>query len=149
MKMTRASALRDERSGSARSQTMARVKATNTKPELLVRRLLTDMGYRYRIHRADLPGKPDIAFIGRRKVIFVHGCFWHGHHCKRGARAPRQNADYWVRKIAGNRARDEKHQAALAALGWTVLTIWECELGDRLNISSVLDTFLRETSPTA
>ena len=109
---------------------MARVRSRDTAPEMVVRRALTAMGYRYRLHRRDLPGTPDIAFIGRRAAVFVHGCFWHGHGCARGSRAPRANAAYWRDKIAGNRARDARNGAALAALGWRVLTLWECELGD-------------------
>lgn len=125
-----------------RSQTMARVKAKNSKPELFVRRLLTQMGYRYRLHRADLPGKPDIAFIGRRKVIFVHGCFWHGHACKRGARAPKANQDYWCRKIANNRARDERNCAALSDMGWSSLALWECQLVDEPMLRQRMIAFL-------
>lgn len=121
---------------------MARVKSRDTTPERIVRRLLTDLGYRYRLHRADLSGKPDIAFIGRRKVIFVHGCFWHGHDCKRGARAPRANADYWRDKIARNRARDARNAATLATAGWTALTIWECALGDTDAVTETLRRFL-------
>lgn len=116
---------------------MARVRSRDTKPELLIRRLLTQLGYRYRLHRSDLPGKPDIAFIGRRRAIFVHGCFWHGHDCARGSRAPKTNADYWRVKIARNRARDAAAIAALDAIGWRSLAVWECSLrdgalGDRL-----------------
>lgn len=109
---------------------MARVRARNTKPEIALRRLLTRLGYRYRLHRRDLPGTPDIAFIARRKVIFVHGCFWHGHGCKRGAREPKTNTDYWKAKIARNRARDDRAAAALSAMAWTSATVWECELRD-------------------
>jgi DNA mismatch endonuclease (patch repair protein) len=113
-----------------RSQTMARVRARDTAPEMIVRRMLTRMGYRYRLHRSDIPGKPDIAFIGRRKAIFVHGCFWHGHDCKRGARAPKANADYWAAKIDRNRQRDAVTAAQLVENGWSALTVWECELRD-------------------
>ena len=109
---------------------MARVKSRNTAPERLVRRILTELGYRYRLHRADLPGKPDIAFIGRRKAIFVHGCFWHGHDCRRGARVPKANREYWVAKIARNRARDADAVARLEAMGWSALALHECELRD-------------------
>lgn len=111
---------------------MARVKARDTGPELIVRRTLTQLGARYRLHRRDLPGRPDIAMIGRRKAIFVHGCFWHGHDCRRGSRTPRANADYWRTKIVRNRARDAEAIAGLTAKGWTTLVIWECELTDRL-----------------
>lgn len=121
---------------------MARVKSRNTAPELLVRRMLTDLGYRYRLHRSDLPGKPDIAFIGRRKAIFVHGCFWHGHHCKRGARVPKTNREYWSAKIARNRARDAHSAARLMAMGWDVLALYECELRDPAVLRERLTTFL-------
>jgi DNA mismatch endonuclease (patch repair protein) len=113
-----------------RSAVMRKVPGKGSSAELKVRRLLTAMGLRYRLHRKDLPGSPDIALPGRRTAIFVHGCFWHGHDCKRGARAPKANADYWSAKIAGNRARDEKAVAGLKAMGWRPLTVWECELKD-------------------
>lgn len=122
---------------------MARVKAADTAPELAVRRLLTGIGYRYRLHRADLPGTPDIAFIGRRKAIFVHGCFWHGHDCARGARAPKANADYWREKIARNRSRDAANLAALAAMSWRSEVVWECALRDRDRLTLRLMSFLR------
>lgn len=111
-----------------RSATMRAVKARDTGPERAVRAALRGFAPGYRLNRRDLPGTPDIAFIGRRKAIFVHGCFWHGHECARGARAPKANADYWAKKIARNRLRDEAARVALAALGWRALTIWECEL---------------------
>ena len=111
----------------ARSATMRAVRSKDTTPELALRRMLHASGYRYRLHRKDLPGSPDVAFPGRRKAIFVHGCFWHGHDCKRGARRPKDNADYWTAKLARNRARDASAQTALAAMGWETLTVWECE----------------------
>ena len=113
-----------------RSQVMARVKGKDTTPELAVRRLLTRMGLRYRLHRADLPGKPDVVFAGRRIALFVHGCFWHGHDCARGARMPKANNAYWQAKIGRNRERDERARTALAADGWKTITVWECELKD-------------------
>jgi len=109
---------------------MRRVKGRDTAPELRVRRLLWSLGARYRLRRADLPGKPDIVMPGRRLAIFVHGCFWHGHDCPRGARVPKANRDYWVGKIARNRARDVAVRGALEAAGWRVETVWECELKD-------------------
>ncbi len=114
-----------------RSDVMRAVKGRDTAPELLVRKMLRAIAPGYRLCRRDLPGAPDIAYIGRKKAIFVHGCFWHGHECKRGARAPKANADYWREKIAKNRARDQKHLAEYAARGWDVLTVWECETRDR------------------
>lgn len=128
-----------------RSQTMARVKGRDTRPELIVRQLLTQLGYRYRLHRDDLPGRPDIVFIGRRKAILVHGCFWHGHQCRRGARLPKTNADYWVKKIAGNRARDARAVHELDRLGWEALTLWECMLPDVDSLSGELQRFLGPT----
>lgn len=103
--MTDASALR--------SRTMRAVRSANTKPEMIVRRMLHNAGFRYRLHRADLAGKPDLVFVSRRKVIFVHGCFWHGHGCKRGARVPKTNQNYWINKIERNRERDQKNTRAL------------------------------------
>jgi len=107
---------------------MRAVKARNTSPEMAVRRVLHAAGYRYRLHRRDLPGKPDIVFPSRRKAIFVHGCFWHGHDCRRGARAPKTNADYWRAKIARNVERDRVTAAAFDSIGWQRLVIWECEV---------------------
>jgi DNA mismatch endonuclease (patch repair protein) len=113
-----------------RSAVMRRVKGKDTGPEWTVRRLLWRLGARYRLHRADLPGKPDIVMAGRRLAIFVHGCFWHGHDCPRGARVPKANRAYWLGKVGRNRARDIASRTALAALGWRVETVWECELKD-------------------
>lgn len=111
-----------------RRRTMQAVRSRNTKPELQVRRLLHAMGYRYQLHRRDLPGTPDIVFTRRKKVIFVHGCFWHGHDCKRGNRQPVRNAEYWRAKIARNVERHREQTAKLRDLGWCVLTLWECDL---------------------
>ena len=107
---------------------MARVKGRDTGPERAVRSLLWSAGYRYRLNRRDLPGTPDIVLPGRRAAVFVHGCFWHGHDCPRGARQPKANAEYWRAKIARNVARDARNQAELTALGWRPLVVWECEL---------------------
>ena len=113
-----------------RSAVMARVKGRDTKPELIVRKTLWRLGARYRLHRRDLPGSPDIVLPGRRLVVFVHGCFWHGHDCARGARTPKANRDYWTAKVARNRARDAAAQARLEAMGWRVEVVWECALKD-------------------
>jgi DNA mismatch endonuclease (patch repair protein) len=127
-----------------RSEVMRRVKARDTGPERRVRALLREAGLTgYRLDRRDLPGRPDVAFIGRRAAIFVHGCFWHGHDCPRGARAPKANAAYWGAKIARNRARDAAAEAALAAMGWRVLTVWECGLRDA-GLSARLAAFVRD-----
>jgi DNA mismatch endonuclease (patch repair protein) len=117
-----------------RSQVMARVKGRDTTPELAVRRLLTKLGLRYRLHRKDLPGKPDVVMAGRKTVVCVHGCFWHGHDCARGARMPKANNAYWTAKIGRNRERDERARTALAAGGWKTITVWECELKDEAKL---------------
>ena len=111
-----------------RSEVMRRVRSADTAPEMAVRRLCHALGYRYRLHRRDLPGKPDLVFPARRKAVFVHGCFWHGHDCKRGARVPRKNRAYWLRKISRNRDRDSANCVLLARDGWDTLVIWECEI---------------------
>ena len=121
---------------------MRRVKGKDTTPELTVRRALTRLGARYRLHRADLPGKPDIVMPGRRLALFVHGCFWHGHDCARGARVPQQNRDYWLGKVGRNRERDLAHRDALTAVGWRVETIWECDLKDAGSLRSRLSALL-------
>jgi DNA mismatch endonuclease (patch repair protein) len=114
-----------------RSAVMRRVKGKDTAPELLVRRLIWSLGGRYRLHRKDLPGKPDLVLPRRRLAVFVHGCFWHGHDCARGARVPKANRDYWLGKVGRNRARDIVSTAALQATGWRVEVVWECELKDK------------------
>jgi DNA mismatch endonuclease (patch repair protein) len=124
-----------------RSEIMRAVKSRDTKPEMIVRRLVHRLGYRYRLHRQDLPGTPDLTFPGRRKVVFMHGCFWHGHDCARGARVPKNNRDYWTAKIARNQARDANECERLRAMGWSVLTVWECEIKD-LGLESRLRAFL-------
>ncbi len=121
---------------------MRAVKSKNTRPEQAVRSLLHALGYRCRLHRRDLPGSPDIVFPGRKAVIFVHGCFWHGHGCTRGSRMPKANADYWVGKLARNMARDAKAKSNLEALGWRVLTVWECEIKDAAMLADRLRDFL-------
>ncbi|MFN9927539.1 MAG: very short patch repair endonuclease [Phenylobacterium sp.] len=107
-----------------RSAVMRRVRSRDTTPEMIVRKALTRLGARYRLHRADLPGRPDIVMPGRRLAIFVHGCFWHGHDCPRGARVPKQNRDYWVEKVARNMARDALNGDALETMGWRVEVVW-------------------------
>jgi DNA mismatch endonuclease (patch repair protein) len=121
---------------------MRAVKGRDTTPELFTRKLLRAFAPGYRLHRRDLPGVPDVAYIGRKKAIFVDGCFWHGHDCKRGARLPKANADYWREKIAKNRARDAKHRAAFSAMGWDVLTVWECEMRDEAALAERLRAFV-------
>jgi DNA mismatch endonuclease (patch repair protein) len=110
-----------------RSSVMSRVRGRDTRPELAVRRALTELGYRYRLHSARLPGRPDVV-IGRvRTVVLVHGCFWHRHRCAKGRSVPATNTDFWLRKIARNVERDAEQVAALRALGWKIVTVWECE----------------------
>lgn len=121
-------------------------KARDTKPELIVRRLVHGMGYRYRLHRKDLPGKPDLVFGPRKKVIFVHGCFWHQHPdplCKI-ARMPKSRLDFWRPKLDANRARDDRDSTALENMGWTVLTLWECGLRDVDASRTILRRFFSE-----
>ncbi len=114
-----------------RSAVMRRVKGRGTGPELAVRKLIWSLGGRYRLNRADLPGKPDIVLSGRRLAVFVHGCFWHGHDCARGARVPKANREYWTAKVDRNQARDAAARSALEAAGWRVEVVWECALKDR------------------
>jgi DNA mismatch endonuclease (patch repair protein) len=129
--------------GISRSENMRRIRSKNTAPELAVRQLLRGLGFTgYRIHRKELPGKPDVAFIGRKKAILIHGCFWHGHDCKEGRREPKSNRSYWLPKIERNRQRDAQHLAELVRLGWSVLTVWECELRDTTALSLRLAAFI-------
>ena len=122
---------------------MRAVKSRDTSPELAVRALLRPIAPDYRLHRGDLPGKPDIVYMSRKLAIFVHGCFWHGHDCARGARAPKTNAAYWRAKIARNRARDLTALAAYEAMGWRVLVVHECELKDKAALRARLSRTLR------
>jgi DNA mismatch endonuclease, patch repair protein len=132
-----------DRTAYDRSAVMRAVKSRDTAPERAVRAILRPLAPGYRLNRADLPGKPDIAYGRRKLVIFVHGCFWHGHDCARGARMPKANADYWRGKIARNRARDERTLATYAAMGWRALAIYECELRDQKALSARLAAAVR------
>ncbi len=126
-----------------RSDVMRRVKSRDTGPELTVRTLLCRMGHTgYRLDQSDLPSRPDIAFIGRRKAIFVHGCFWHAHDCPRGARVPKTNTDYWIAKITPNIARDRAVLSTLSETNWTSLMVWECQLKDAPVLETRLADFL-------
>ena len=134
----------DTVSPARRSEIMSNIRAKGTKPEMAVRRITHAMGYRYRLHRRDLPGKPDLVFPSRRKVIFVHGCFWHQHPdptCK-FARRPRSNQDYWIPKLERNVARDAEHRAQLSVSGWDVLVLWECEVAVGDSIAERIREFL-------
>jgi len=124
-----------------RSAMMAAVHSKGTEPEMVVRRLAHHLGYRFRIH-GTLPGSPDIVFPSRRKVIFVHGCFWHRHTCKTGQRTVRTRPEFWERKFARNTARDVRNVAELRRSGWEALTIWECELNNKRDLVARLTTFL-------
>jgi DNA mismatch endonuclease, patch repair protein len=126
-----------------RSANMARIRSAHTKPEMIVRRMAHRLGFRFRLHRRDLPGKPDLVFAGRNKIVFVHGCYWHGHGCKVGGTGAKSNQDYWGPKIARNRQRDESAIAALTGLGWKVLAIWECETRNETELKRRLRRFLR------
>ena len=132
-----------------RSAVMRQVKSRGTKPEMVVRRALWRLGGRYRLHRRDLPGSPDIVLPGRKLAIFVHGCFWHGHDCARGARVPKANRDYWVGKVARNRTRDAAARERLAEAGWRVETIWECELKDAAALETRLAGLLASATVMA
>lgn len=132
----------DSLSASRRSENMRQITAKDTKPELLIRRLLHSLGYRYRLHAKDLPGKPDIVFRKRKKVIFVHGCFWHQHPNCREGRIPGSRRDYWIPKFDRNRQRDAEHSAELRETGWRILVIWECEVKDVTSLEHRLHTFL-------
>lgn len=112
-----------------RSFIMSKVGQKNTKPEMMLRRALHARGYRYRLHQRDLPGSPDLVFPARRKVIFVHGCFWHGHECRWG-KAPKSRAEYWLPKIEANKARDNRVLTLLCDKGWQAMVVWQCELRD-------------------
>ena len=121
---------------------MRKIRSKDTGPELLVRRVVYSLGYRYRLHVKNLPGKPDLVFQGRKKVIFVHGCFWHGHDCKAGENQPKSNTNYWIKKLQNNIKRDKKNIKAIKAMGWEVLIIWECELKDLKRLTDKIVSFL-------
>lgn len=145
MKLTRASESpsTDNLSPDQRSHAMRQVKGKNTKPELFVRAALRNLGHTgYRLHRNDIPGSPDIAWIGRKLAIFINGCFWHGHDCPRGARVPKSKVDYWVRKISRTVQRDGQNRQRLSMAGWSTLTLWECELYDERLLKARLTSFL-------
>jgi DNA mismatch endonuclease (patch repair protein) len=127
---------------SERSEIMSRVRAKNSRPEMLVRRLVFSAGYRYRLHDRKLPGCPDLVFRGRRKVIFVHGCFWHRHESCALARMPKSRLDFWEPKLTANKERDARHRKQLATEGWHVLTVWECELKDTERLKRNIRRFL-------
>jgi DNA mismatch endonuclease (patch repair protein) len=121
---------------------MRRIRKADTGPELIVRRTLHSMGYRFRLHRRDLPGTPDIVLPRYRKIIFVNGCFWHRHSCPDGRKLPRSKPEYWAPKLERNRRRDLEHRRALRRLGWDVLVVWECEAQETSRLAASLSAFL-------
>jgi DNA mismatch endonuclease, patch repair protein len=127
-----------------RREIMSAVKGKNTAPEMAVRRLVHGMGYRYGLHRRDLPGSPDLVFRSRRKVVFVHGCFWHAHRCPAGDRIPKTRSEFWAAKIESNRRRDIRNKRELSRLGWSYMVIWECELKANVRLARRLARFLGE-----
>ncbi|MGC9454641.1 MAG: very short patch repair endonuclease [Phycisphaerae bacterium] len=131
----------DTLSQTERSRVMSLVKSKDTRPERLVRSVIHRMGYRYRLHVRDLPGCPDIVFPSRKKVILVHGCFWHQHNCRMGRRMPKSRRTFWQRKLEGNKQRDRCQRRKLRRRGWQVLTVWECQL-----LPNQLDATLRRIS---
>lgn len=132
----------DKLSSEERSKLMAKVKSKNTKPELSVRKLIFSLGYRYRLHSTKLPGSPDLVFPGRKKVIFVHGCFWHRHEGCKHATTPQSKQEYWGAKFSRTIKRDASNLAELKSLGWDSLVIWECEIKDTENLAREIVKFL-------
>ncbi|HIB3368826.1 very short patch repair endonuclease [Pseudomonas aeruginosa] len=137
----------DTISAGERSRIMSLVKGKNTRAEMLVRRLVHKAGFRYRLHDAKLPGKPDLVFSRKRKVIFVHGCFWHRHEDCPFSRMPKSNQEYWIEKLEGNKARDNINLQKLHDADWQTLVIWECELRDLSLLASRLTSFLLDEPP--
>lgn len=132
----------DRLSPDQRSRLMGRVRQKNTKPELVLRRIVFALGYRYRLHVKDLPGSPDLVFPSRRKVIFVHGCFWHRHDGCRLATVPKTRAEFWQSKFDANCQRDQRVENELATLGWEILSVWECETRGSSSLPSKIQLFL-------
>jgi DNA mismatch endonuclease, patch repair protein len=131
----------DTRTAEQRRRIMQSVGVKNTGPEMAVRRVVHAMGFRYALHKRNLPGRPDIVLPARQKIIFVHGCFWHGHDCKKG-RPPKSRKEYWLPKIERNRARDLEAIRRLSVDGWSILTIWQCETRNPVDLKAKLAKFL-------
>ena len=127
-----------------RSAVMGSVKNKNTKPELVVRKTTFSLGYRYRLYRSDLPGRPDLVFPRKKKIIFVHGCFWHGHHGCPSYRPPKSNINFWNDKIVKNRENDRRAIYLLKKQGWRVLVLWECQIINSARLRSKIDIFLKD-----
>lgn len=124
---------------------MSRVRNKDTKPEMYVRRLVHSLGYRYRLHSGKLPGRPDLVFPGLRKVIFVHGCYWHRHEGCARCRLPKSKLDFWAPKLEKNRLRDLRNQDKLTELGWNVLIVWECEVDEAAGLPGRIASFLEDS----
>jgi DNA mismatch endonuclease (patch repair protein) len=131
----------DTRTWEQRRRIMQSVGTRNTGPELVVRQMIHSLGFKYRLHSKDLPGSPDVVLRSRKKAIFVHGCFWHGHGCPKG-KAPKSKLEYWLPKLNANKERDAAKTGELEALGWSVLTLWQCELKDLDGLKSRILEFL-------
>ena len=134
-------------SSEQRSQRMSRIRSRNTTPELVVRSLIHRLGYRFRVHRRDLPGNPDVVFSSRQCVIFIDGCFWHGHECSIG-HIPHSNSEYWKDKISRTQLRDSKNRRLLRKEGWRTLTVWECQVKNREKLTKKLQRFLENGTNT-
>ncbi|MFZ0479479.1 MAG: DNA mismatch endonuclease Vsr [Terriglobales bacterium] len=126
-----------------RSENMRRIRSEDTKPEIRVRSLVHRMGYRFRLHRRDLPGRPDIVLPSLSKIIFVHGCFWHQHRGCIDGRLPKSNSSYWLPKLERNKKRDKSNRTRLTRLGWESLVVWDCETTDEVRLNRLLKQFLR------
>lgn len=133
----------DNLSQGQRKKTMSLVRDKDTKPEMAVRKLVHSIGYRYRLHRKNLPGCPDLVFPSRHKVIFVHGCFWHGHDCRAGKNRPSSNKSYWISKLERNIQRDGENLRKIKKLGWNPLVIWECEIKNSEVLTKRIHRFLK------
>jgi DNA mismatch endonuclease (patch repair protein) len=136
----------DTLSTAERSEIMSRVRGKDTRPEMVVRRLVHKAGFRYRLHVSDLPGRPDLVFPKRKKVIFIHGCFWHSHSGCPHARVPKSRTNFWTAKFESNKTRDERNSHALTEAGWDVLVLWECELRDPGLIGKIREFLEKERS---
>lgn len=126
-----------------RRRCMASISGKNTKPELIVRKLLFSLGHRYRLHYSNLPGKPDLVFPGKRKAIFVHGCFWHRHDCSKGKSLPSNNSEFWQKKLSDNVIRDSKNIIDLKKLGWDVFVVWTCEIKNLQLLAENINEYLQ------
>jgi len=133
----------DRVSKEKRSEIMRRIRGKDTTPEITVRKLVYSLGYRYRLHDKKLPGKPDLVFSSRKKVIFVHGCFWHYHNCKMG-RLPKSNLSYWLPKLKETRLRDARNQKLIISLGWKFLVIWQCQIYNAIALKNTVIAFLKD-----